>query len=86
VAGFLLAPLSVLASGDEPATALQRHVDTSNLGGANLLLATLYNEHRVLYAVVTTMAMAVFGTAIAFALDAVMDRLGVRVSKVERRE
>jgi hypothetical protein len=86
VAGFWLIPLAVLASGGEPATALQYHVDTSNLTGSNLMLANLYNDHRVLYAAATTVGMAAFGIAIAFCVDGLLGRLGLKVSKAEHRE
>jgi hypothetical protein len=61
-------------------------VDTSSLTGVNLLLATLYNDHRVLYALVTTLTMAAIATVIAFVLDALLERLGVGASRAERRE
>jgi hypothetical protein len=86
MAGVWLIPLSVLASGGEPATALEHHVDTSSLTGSNLLLANLYNDNRVLYAAVTTVAMGFFGIAIAFVVDGLLGKLGLKVSKVEHRE
>ncbi len=79
-------PIAALASGGEPATALEHHVDTSTLTGSNLLLANLYNDHRVAYAAVTTVAMAFFGIAIAFVVDGLLGKLGLKVSKVEHRE
>ena len=87
VGGLLwLVPMAVLASGDEPATALEYHVDTSALTGSNLMLANLYNDHRLLYAAATTLAMAFFGIAIAFVVDGLLGRLGLKVSKVEHKE
>ena len=85
-AAFWFASLFALASGGEPATTLQHHVDTSSLTSSDLLLATLYNEHRILYAAFTTASMAVLGLAIGFVLDAVLEHLGFRVSKAEHRE
>jgi len=79
-------PLLSAAATGTPATALPQHVDTSNLTNSDLLLATLYNEHRVLYAVLTTLAMAVFGLVIAIAMDSLLGQLGFRASKFERRE
>jgi ABC-type phosphate/phosphonate transport system permease subunit len=86
VAIFWLLPLLALASGDEPATAISERIDTSHLAGNNLQLVNLYNDHRVLYAAATTVAMALFGILIAFVVDAVLARLGLKVSKVEHRE
>lgn len=86
VTALWLVPMAALASGGEPATALEHHVDTKALTGTNLLLANLYNDHRLLYALVTTVAMAFFGIAIAFVVDGLLVRLGLKVSKVEHRE
>lgn len=86
-AGLLwLVPMIAVASGGEPATALEHHVDTSTLTGSNLMLANLYNDHRVLYAAVTTAGMAFFGVAIAFCVDGLLSKLGLKASKVEHRE
>lgn len=88
VASFVwLAPWIALASGgEEPATALEHRVSTSNLSGSNLLLANLYNDNRLLYAALTTFAMALLGVIIAFGVDLLLGRLGLKVSKVEHRE
>jgi len=81
-----LVPMIAVASGGEPATALEHHVDTSALTGSNLILANLYNDHRVAYAAVTTVGMAFFGIAIAFCVDGLLGKLGLKASKVEHRE
>jgi hypothetical protein len=73
-------------AGEEPAAELQHHASTAGLDGVQLLVATLYNDHRVLYAVATTLTMAAVATAIAFAIDAVLERLGVGLSRGEHRE
>jgi ABC-type phosphate/phosphonate transport system permease subunit len=83
--GLLLLPWPVLAS-EEPATALEHRVNTAGLSGIDLTLAHYYNERRLLYAVVTTVAMAVCGVVIAFVVDLVLGRLGLRVSKLDHRE
>lgn len=79
-------PFLSAASEGAPATALSQRLDTSTLTNSDLLLATLYNEHRVLYAVLATLAMGVFGLVIAFAMDSLLGQLGFRASKLERRE
>ncbi len=86
VAALWLLPSLAFASGGEPATALNQRVDPSHLTGNNLLIVNLYNDHRLLYAAATTVAMALFGILIAFVVDALLVRLGLKVSKVEHRE
>ncbi len=87
LAGFWIATRTALASGGEAAGALQHRVDTTALRSGDLLLATLYNDHRVVYALVTTLGMAVCGFAIAITTDVVLGHLGLRASRAaERRE
>lgn len=87
-AGALGCGLPFLSAASEggPATALPQRLDTSTLTNTDLFLATLYNEHRVLYAALTTLAMAVFGLVIAFAMDSLLGQIGFRASRIERRE
>lgn len=85
--GSWIAMRTALASGGEAATALEHRVDTTALTSGDLLLATLYNDHRLAYAVVTTVGMAVCGLAIALVMDVVLGQLGLRASRAaERRE
>jgi hypothetical protein len=86
VFAVVLATSAVAHAAEEAGTALEHHVDTHELHGINLLLAELYNDHRLLYATVATVSMAVFGIVIAFAVDAILNRLGFRLSKMEHRE
>jgi hypothetical protein len=86
VAGLWIAQSSALAAGGEPGAALQRRVETTNLTRTDLLLATLYNDHRLAYAVATTLSMALVGVAIAVSVDAVLGQFGLRVSRIDHRE
>lgn len=84
--GAWLILYSAVASGDSAAESLRHRVDTSGLSGSDLLLATLYNDHRLAYAAVCTLAMAAFGLGIALAMDAVLGRIGLRAGRSERCE
>ena len=86
LATLWLLPMLARASGGEPATGLVHHVDTSRLSGLNLLLGQLYNDQRLLYAIVTTAAMAALGVCIAFFVDLLLGQLGFRVTRGEHRE
>jgi ABC-type phosphate/phosphonate transport system permease subunit len=78
------------AFASEPAgkqeAALTTKVDTKNLSGVDLLIANLYNDDKVLYAIVVTMVMAVLGTSLAFLTDLVLKALGLEVSRISHRE
>ncbi len=82
---LLVCSLPVFAS-EGPATALEHRADTRGLGGADLFLASLYNDRRVMYAVVCTAMMALCGMAIGFAVDALLAGLGLKVTKQGHRE
>jgi len=84
-AALATAPLAARAGG-EAATALRHRVDTSHLSSTDLLLATLYNDHRLLYAVLTTVSMAVLGLAVGYTVEVVLGQLGLRASRAARRE
>ncbi len=87
VVGLWLLLWSTAASASEgPATALEHRVDTRSLGGASLFLADLYNDRRLLFAVVCTVTMAACGMVIAFTVDALLQSLGLKVTKQGHRE
>ena len=86
VVGLWLLPCFALASGGEPTTALEHRAGTAGLKGASLLLANLYNDRRLLFALVCTVMMAVCGMAIAFVVDALLSSLGLKVTKQGHRE
>ncbi len=86
VVGLWLLPWYALASGGEPATALEHRAATSGLSGTNLFLVNLYNDRRLLFALMVTVMMAVCGMAIAFTVDTLLSSLGLKVTKQGHRE
>ena len=75
---------SEVSGKGEPA--LKNRIDTKNLSGVDLLIANLYNDDRLMYAVVVTLVMATLGTTLAFLTDLVLKMLGVEVSRISHRE
>jgi predicted permease len=73
-------------ASEGPTTALEHRVNTGGLGGADLFLANLYNDRRVMYAVVCTAMMGLCGMAIGFVVDALLAGLGLKVTKQGHRE
>ncbi len=73
-------------AGGKQETAISKKIDTKNLSGVNLLIADLYNNDRMLYAVVVTLVMAVLGSIMAFGTDLVLKHFGMSVSKISHSE
>ena len=57
---------------------LEHVVATDSLSGFSLFLADLYNEHRLLYALVVTATMALLGVMVALIADYVLRLVGFR--------
>lgn len=76
----------LFAQDHEEQGALDHKVNTESLSGVSLFIAILYNEHRLLYALATTVSMAVFGILIALSVDFILARFGLTISKMEHRE
>jgi ABC-type phosphate/phosphonate transport system permease subunit len=72
--------------GGKQETALSKKIDTKDLSGVNLWIAELYNNDRVLYAVVVTLVMALLGSVLAFGADRVLKYFGMNVSKISHSE
>ncbi len=73
-------------TGNSQETELKHKIDTSKLSGVDYWIADMYNNDRVMYAVVVTLVMAVLGTSMAFLTDLVLKALGLEVSKISHRE
>ncbi len=73
-------------AGSEQSTEFRNKVDTSKLSGIEYLIADMYNNDRVLYAVVVTLVMATLGTGMAFLTDLVLKALGLEVSRISHKE
>ena len=71
---------------EEESGEFEHKVSTEGLSGINLLLVNLYNDQRLIYAILTTISMAIFGGFIALTVDFILARVGLTVSKMEHRE
>jgi len=72
-------------SGKQEPT-LSHKVETKNLSGVDLLIVNLYNNDRILYAIVVTLVMASLGSIMAFGTDLVLKFFGMSVSKISHNE
>ncbi len=72
--------------GGKSESSLQKRIDTKNMTGVDLLIANLYNDDRLMYAVMVTLVMAGLGTTLAFLTDLVLKMLGVEVTRISHRE
>lgn len=65
---------------------LSNKIDTTHLSGINLWIAELYNDNRVLYAVVVVLVMAILGSLIAYVTDLMLQLFGINVGRISHRE
>ncbi|MEJ2494168.1 MAG: hypothetical protein P8Y79_07545 [Ignavibacteriaceae bacterium] len=72
--------------GGKEVTSLDHKVDTTNLSGVNLWIADLYNNNKLMYAIVVTLVMAALGTTMAFGTDLILKMFGMDVTKISHRE
>lgn len=72
--------------GGKQEAALTKKIDTRDLSGINLWIAELYNNDRVLYAVIVTLVMASLGSIMAFGTDLVLKYFGMNVSRISHSE
>ena len=72
--------------GGKQEAAISKKIDTKDLSGINLWIADLYNNDRVLYAVVVTLVMAALGSIMAFGTDLILKQFGMNVSKISHSE
>lgn len=82
LASILIFPL-ILSAGDdhEEGGNLDYVVPTDSLSGLSLFLADLYNEHRLLYALIVTATMALLGILVALITDYLLRLIGFRKVK-----
>jgi ABC-type Fe3+ transport system permease subunit len=78
--------LPVFAQEHEEGGKLEYRASTEGVSGFSLILVNLYNDHRLVYAVVSTLSMAILGGLIAVLVDFILARFGLTVSKMEHRE
>ena len=79
-------PVIALDNNQEETDEFEHRVSTEGKSGLSLWLINLYNDHRMVYAIVTTVAMAGFGGLIALIVDFILARFGMTVTKMEHRE
>lgn len=72
--------------GGKQETALNKKIDTKNLSGIDLLIVDLYNNDRIMYAVVVTLVMALLGSIMAFGTDLVLKYFGMNVTRISHNE
>lgn len=72
--------------GGKQQAAISKKIDTKDLSGINLWIAEMYNNDRVLYAVVVTLVMAALGSIMAFGTDLILKYFGMNVSKISHSE
>ena len=69
----------VLAGGGHGEdAAISETVDTAGKSGVALFLANLYNDHRLMYALLVTTVMAVLGMAVAQVTDVILRAAGAQ--------
>ena len=81
-----LSAITAFADGHGDTGELEYRVDTEDLSGLNLLLANLYNDQRVVFAIVATLTMAILGAVIAVTTEYLLKLVGFKTTKAERRE
>ena len=72
--------------GGKQEAAISKRIDTKDLSGVNLWIAEMYNDDRILYAVVVTLVMATLGSIMAFGTDLILKYFGMNVSKISHSE
>jgi hypothetical protein len=77
---------AISETGSKQEIAISKKIDTKNLSGINLWIVNLYNEDRLLYAIVVTSVMALLGSVMAFGTDLVLKYFGINVSKISHSE
>jgi hypothetical protein len=70
---------AVVFAGDHGDTGdLEHKVDIENQSGINLIIAKLYNDHRLLFALAVTVTMAVVGIIIGQITGVLLRFLGLK--------
>lgn len=75
---LFICPAVILAGDHEETGKLEHKVDVENQSGVNLVIATLYNENRLLFALVVTATMAVVGVIIGQVAGVFLKLVGLK--------
>ncbi len=81
----ILQPYSALAHGGE-GEPIPDQVSLENLSGITLWLAQLYNDEKLLFALLVTFSMGIIGIILGFLTDIVLKIFGLDVSKIAHHE
>lgn len=71
-------PAVLAGGGHGENVAISETVDTAGKSGVGLFLANLYNDHRLLYALLVTGTMAVLGMIVAQVADLILRVIGAQ--------
>ena len=82
---LVFAPASALASGGG-ASAVARTVDVTKLHGLSRWVGNLYNDHRLLYALLSVGIVMAFGLLFGILVEAVLSKLGYGTTSMEHVE
>jgi len=83
---FLFIPSYIALAGGAEGEPIPNTVKLDNLSGFSLWLAQLYNDEKLLFALLVTASMGVIGYIIGFLTDLVLKILGLDVSKIAHHE
>ena len=83
---LLLVAYVSFSSGTGADGSLNYKASTSGLSGIDLYVVNLYNHHRFLLAILTTLIMGIVGIVISTISDYLMKLFGFKISKIEHRE
>ncbi len=75
---MVIAVPTAAAGGHGDTGELEHKITTADKTGINLLLAQLYNDHRLVYSLVVTLTMAFLGIVVALATELLLKLLGAR--------
>ncbi|MGC8595731.1 MAG: hypothetical protein ACP5US_05685 [Candidatus Kryptoniota bacterium] len=64
----------------------ENRVNTDKLSGVEYIIANIYNNNRLMYAIIVTLVMAILGTVMSYLTDLVLKALGLEVSRISHRE
>jgi ABC-type phosphate/phosphonate transport system permease subunit len=78
---FFNAPRIAYADEHEAGGKLDHTISTADKSGLSLFLAELYNDHRLLYALVVTATMAFLGMVVALVTDFTLKLIGLRKAR-----
>ncbi len=76
----------VLAGGEGAENAIVKRVSAEGLTGLSLFVVNLYNDNRLVLAIITTLTMGAIGAIIAYITDKILKLFGLQVTKIQHLE